>query len=1172
MEFHHNIKMNDKKINYNKEEQNEVSRNYEKINKKQIFNPFHSYELKSNKISVVMIDCPNSINSSIENDTNQVNNNYIKDYKHSNHQIPEYIYKLYKVNNNYEHAKKILKAISHKHLICRALPKNLNEKLINFVNNKFTIPNSIDNNENNSGFDFNIRGKPKELFSNNQDENEYNNQENNGKEQEKKRCLNQKYLIHPSIYFKNRIKNNIIHKNNSKNIIGDALENSNIIQKLNTSGNEKNSEGIGGEKNICSKHILLCQNVKKTKGKKQNDNESSSNSSKNKLEKLISFKIFKNKIKDIKSKKGKKKKVRKNKSAEIPRQTDENVDDVKLSETNKNENKINNNLKLNDNSNKNNNYINHQIKSNQNKKDNYNTINIRTINNKLKRNKFPIIRDKAVINNELLAKKERKKIIEFEKVKEEKENISKKDENKNKTEEMINEENEKKSQGEKIEEYKEKKIENENNIENKEETGEKIKNNNENINNTKTLKEKNHKEESVQRIVRIRKEYMQKGKSQSLRNLTDHFYLILPGNASYLIKNCMCHRTSWKEAFSSVSLIFHFKWQELSWGIDFGNLSKYGKEKQIVNHFENHYTITNKANMFINLMSYCEKRKISVFKYLPFTIIYKIRDRRKVPDEEKEKKWNNNMENLRIFIDQTITYAKEYKDLGDYYNMDGYKEEIEKRNQANKVEENKNKPKYLPELKKDKQENKGDESFNINNDELCSGKYTFYTDIFPNTKNKIGSNTLIELPISHYSGKNMWVIKAINLNRGMCIKVVNNFNDMKEVIEKFKNGVNYHFTEEIIYEDDKEKEGQNNNEINKEEEEKNNEEKEKCESLYYCDKIIIQKYIENPFLYRGRKFDMRIWVLLTHQMKVYIFKEGHLKTCSIVYDPNSIDAYRHITNYSFQKYNDNFEKYEKGNEVPFSEFQKYIDEKFPKKNYKVKEIVTLTMRCAKDKINKNRRNYQFEIFGYDFMIDNDFNIYLIEINTNPGLEISSPWISVIVPRMLDDALRLTIDQLFEPKYDFKLNYKNEEEPEIMKNINNVIDIKEEDMNNVSNEHIKKEEEKANELEEKKDEEKVHDEKNKKYISPFPVPGYDLDENLWELICDLYSKDPLDEFLDKEQNNEKDKETYAGIRHLLNRKKVKKIREIISKDNNKQDNKENKENKEINKDIKKIEEK
>ena len=141
------------------------------------------------------------------------------------------------------------------------------------------------------------------------------------------------------------------------------------------------------------------------------------------------------------------------------------------------------------------------------------------------------------------------------------------------------------------------------------------------------------------------------------------------------------------------------------------------------------------------------------------------------------------------------------------------------------------------------------------------------------------------------------------------------------------------------------------------------------------------------------------------------------------------------------------------------------------------------MRSVKEKINKNNRNYQFEIFGYDFMLDEDFNVFLIEINTNPGLEESSPWIKIIVPRMLDDALRLTLDQLFETKYDFNLNYKKSE------NIKDMLN----DINKNKNE--KKE---------------TNNKESKKYKSPFPVPGYELDDNLWELVCNLNEKEPFDD--------------------------------------------------------------
>ena len=46
------------------------------------------------------------------------------------------------------------------------------------------------------------------------------------------------------------------------------------------------------------------------------------------------------------------------------------------------------------------------------------------------------------------------------------------------------------------------------------------------------------------------------------------------------------------------------------------------------------------------------------------------------------------------------------------------------------------------------------------------------------------------------------------------------------------------------------------------------------------------------------------------------------------------------------------------------------------------------------------------------MFDENFNPFLLEVNTNPGLEISSPLIEMLIPRMIDDAFKLTIDRVF----------------------------------------------------------------------------------------------------------------------------------------------------------------
>jgi hypothetical protein len=61
-----------------------------------------------------------------------------------------------------------------------------------------------------------------------------------------------------------------------------------------------------------------------------------------------------------------------------------------------------------------------------------------------------------------------------------------------------------------------------------------------------------------------------------------------------------------------------------------------------------------------------------------------------------------------------------------------------------------------------------------------------------------------------------------------------------------------------------------------------------------------------------------------------------------------------------------------------------------------------------------RNKNAFEIFGYDFMIDENFKVFMIEANTNPSLEICCPLLARIIPELLDNSLRIAVDPLFQP--------------------------------------------------------------------------------------------------------------------------------------------------------------
>ena len=63
---------------------------------------------------------------------------------------------------------------------------------------------------------------------------------------------------------------------------------------------------------------------------------------------------------------------------------------------------------------------------------------------------------------------------------------------------------------------------------------------------------------------------------------------------------------------------------------------------------------------------------------------------------------------------------------------------------------------------------------------------------------------------------------------------------------------------------------------------------------------LIQKYIERPLLYKGRKFDIRVWALVTNKFDIYYYTNGYLRTTSDTYDLHNENNYIHLTNNCLQ--------------------------------------------------------------------------------------------------------------------------------------------------------------------------------------------------------------------------------------------------------------------------------
>jgi tubulin--tyrosine ligase len=63
----------------------------------------------------------------------------------------------------------------------------------------------------------------------------------------------------------------------------------------------------------------------------------------------------------------------------------------------------------------------------------------------------------------------------------------------------------------------------------------------------------------------------------------------------------------------------------------------------------------------------------------------------------------------------------------------------------------------------------------------------------------------------------------------------------------------------------------------------------------------VQRYIRDPLLYKGRKFDIRHWVLLLHDGSMWALSDGSCRTASVPYiDGCWANSFVHLTNHSVQ--------------------------------------------------------------------------------------------------------------------------------------------------------------------------------------------------------------------------------------------------------------------------------
>lgn len=107
--------------------------------------------------------------------------------------------------------------------------------------------------------------------------------------------------------------------------------------------------------------------------------------------------------------------------------------------------------------------------------------------------------------------------------------------------------------------------------------------------------------------------------------------------------------------------------------------------------------------------------------------------------------------------------------------------------------------------------------------------------------------------------------------------------------------------------------------------------------------LVLQKYLEEPLLYDGRKFDLRVWAVVASDagaplgLRAYVYREGYARTSSQQYcQPDGAAAVSasgrsqlgaHLTNSSVQSHAANFGAHEEANLLSYSALDAHYGEK-----------------------------------------------------------------------------------------------------------------------------------------------------------------------------------------------------------------------------------------------------
>ncbi|XP_029454256.1 LOW QUALITY PROTEIN: tubulin polyglutamylase TTLL5 [Rhinatrema bivittatum] len=190
--------------------------------------------------------------------------------------------------------------------------------------------------------------------------------------------------------------------------------------------------------------------------------------------------------------------------------------------------------------------------------------------------------------------------------------------------------------------------------------------------------------------------------------------------------------------------------------------------------------------------------------------------------------------------------------------------------------------------------------------------------------------------------------------------------------------------------------------------------------------ILVSRYINNPLLIDGFKFDVRLYVLVTSYdpLVIYLYEEGLSRFATVKYDKaakNIKNQFMHLTNYSVNKKSSDYvscddpEVEDYGNKWSMSAMLRYLKQEGKDttalmahiEDLIIKTIISGELAIATAcKAFMAHRSSCFELYGFDVLIDAHLKPWLLEVNLSPSLACDAPLDLKVKASMISDMFTI----------------------------------------------------------------------------------------------------------------------------------------------------------------------